>query len=111
MPRHFISPSGYAVTMGRNAHENQNIAQAMGGNDLWFHIQGCPGAHVILRLQKHDPVDPKDVLFCKELAIQYSKCGVNQVVTMVRGVDVYMMDSHSKHSRPGCVRVRVRVRA
>lgn len=41
--------------------------------DLWFHVQGLPGAHVVLRRERKDPLPDEEVLeYCARLAVTYS---------------------------------------
>jgi len=75
----YTSPSGYPVLVGRNAKENDLLTRMAHSEDLWFHAQGVPGSHVILKAEgKNPPLD--DLLFAARLAAYYSKArGENQV--------------------------------
>lgn len=49
-PRRFVSSDGYEILAGRNARQNDELTLRMGrGNDLFFHVSGKPGAHVLVR--------------------------------------------------------------
>jgi predicted ribosome quality control (RQC) complex YloA/Tae2 family protein len=49
-PRVFITENGCEVFVGRNAKENDKLTFTFSHkNDLWFHVKGLPGSHVILR--------------------------------------------------------------
>jgi predicted ribosome quality control (RQC) complex YloA/Tae2 family protein len=49
-PRRFVSQDGYEILVGRNAKQNDELTLRMGrGNDLFFHVSGKPGAHVLVR--------------------------------------------------------------
>ena len=75
----YTSPSGYPVLVGRNAKENDLLTRMAHSEDLWFHAQGVPGSHVILKAEgKNPPLD--DLLFAARLAAYYSKArGETQV--------------------------------
>lgn len=68
----YTSPSGYPVLVGRNAKENDLLTRAAHSEDLWFHAQGVPGSHVILKVEgKNPPLE--DLLFAARLAAYHSK--------------------------------------
>jgi predicted ribosome quality control (RQC) complex YloA/Tae2 family protein len=75
----YTSPSGYPVLVGRNAKENDLLTRMAHSEDLWFHAQGVPGSHVILKAEgRNPPLD--DLLFAARLAAYHSKArGENQV--------------------------------
>jgi predicted ribosome quality control (RQC) complex YloA/Tae2 family protein len=43
------------------------------GNDLFFHLEGWPGSHVILRTEGRTDPPPESVLDACELAVHFSK--------------------------------------
>ncbi|WP_027893045.1 Rqc2 family fibronectin-binding protein [Calidithermus chliarophilus] len=66
------SPGGFAVWVGRNSKENDFLTRSAHSMDLWFHAQGIPGSHVILRTQGQ-PAPLPDLLFAAQLAAYHSK--------------------------------------
>jgi predicted ribosome quality control (RQC) complex YloA/Tae2 family protein len=43
-------PSGEVVIIGRSARQNEEVTFKLAGrSDLWLHVRGMPGSHVILR--------------------------------------------------------------
>lgn len=51
--RRFLSPDGVQILVGRNKRENEALALTIAKHpDIWLHVRGCPGAHVVLRLSK-----------------------------------------------------------
>jgi predicted ribosome quality control (RQC) complex YloA/Tae2 family protein len=64
---------GYDVLVGRNNKENEfltfRVAQSL---DLWFHVQGYPGSHVVLRAQNKE-VPFSDILEAAAIAAWHSK--------------------------------------
>ena len=66
------SPSGFDVWIGKNNKENDLLTRSAHSEDLWFHAQGIPGSHVILRTQgRNAPLE--DLLFAAALAAFNSK--------------------------------------
>ncbi len=44
------SPDGLTLVVGRNSRQNDQVTFRLAkSDDLWFHAQGVPGAHVIVR--------------------------------------------------------------
>ncbi len=66
------SPEGFEVWVGRNSKENDLLTRMAHSEDLWFHVQGLPGSHVILRTQGR-PADLPDLLFAARLAAYHSR--------------------------------------
>ncbi|MCX7801486.1 MAG: NFACT family protein [Meiothermus ruber] len=66
------SPSGFEVWVGRNSKENDLLTRMAHSEDLWFHAQGLPGSHVILRTQGR-PAPLPDLLYAAQLAAHHSK--------------------------------------
>ena len=57
-PRRYVTSDGWVVLVGRSKKENDLLTHRMADrDDIWFHAQGCPGAHVVLRRagRKGDP--------------------------------------------------------
>jgi len=66
------APGGFAVWVGRNAKENVALLRLARSEDLWFHAQGAPGSHVILRTRgKNPPLEA--LLFAARLAAYHSR--------------------------------------
>ena len=68
----FVSADGFTVLVGRNAKENEFLTRAAKSEDLWFHIQGLPGSHVIVKTEGKTP-PLSTLLFAAELAAYFSK--------------------------------------
>ena len=48
----YASSEGWEIYVGKSALGNDALCREVGrAGDLWFHAQGMPGSHVILRLQ------------------------------------------------------------
>jgi predicted ribosome quality control (RQC) complex YloA/Tae2 family protein len=74
------------------------------GNDLFFHLEGYPGSHVVLRTEGRTDPPPKSILDACELAVHYSK------MKNADRADVHMAPIKNvkkpKGAKPGLVYVR-----
>lgn len=68
----FRDPHGFEVVVGRNARENEAVTFGLArSRDLWLHVQGFTGAHVVVRAESREvPFDT--VLFAARLAAGFS---------------------------------------
>ena len=48
-PRRYRTQDGWRVLVGRNNTENDRLTKSSGRDDLFLHVHGCPGSHVILK--------------------------------------------------------------
>lgn len=73
-PRRYRSEDGLEIWVGRSDEGNDLLTTRFArGNDLFFHLDGAPGSHVILRTEGRGDPPPESVLDACELAVQYSK--------------------------------------
>ncbi len=50
-PRRFVTDDGLTVLAGRSARQNEFLSLRLAGpDDIWLHVRGRPGSHVLLRL-------------------------------------------------------------
>lgn len=73
--RRFASPGGYVILVGRNNKQNDVLShQVANPQDLWMHVRGLPGSHVLLRVEpgRGAPGD-EDVECAAALAAWFSK--------------------------------------
>lgn len=72
-PRAFCTRGGFRVLVGRSNRQNDRLTfQEAHFRDLWFHVQGLHGAHVILRTEGRAP-DQADLEEAARLAAFYSQ--------------------------------------
>ena len=72
--RVYTAPSGKEVYVGRNSRGNEAVSLHFGQDqDVWFHVRGAPGAHVILRNQPGQTASDEDLQFAANLASFHSK--------------------------------------
>jgi len=72
-PLSLTSPDGFAILVGRNSRQNDEVTfRRAHGDDWWFHARGAPGAHVIVRAAGREP-PPDTIRQAAELAAYYSR--------------------------------------
>lgn len=73
-PRRYLSVDGMEIWVGRSDEGNDVLSTRLAkGKDLFFHLDGAPGSHVILRTQGDEDPPPESVLDACELAVHFSK--------------------------------------
>jgi predicted ribosome quality control (RQC) complex YloA/Tae2 family protein len=72
-PLSLPSPDGFAILVGRNSRQNDQITFGQAGSDdWWFHAQGVPGAHVVVR-SAGKALPPATIRRAAELAAYFSR--------------------------------------
>ena len=73
-PRRYLSRDDLEIWVGRSDEGNDYLTTRLArGKDLFFHLDGAPGSHVILRTEGRDDPPPESVLDACELAVHFSK--------------------------------------
>jgi predicted ribosome quality control (RQC) complex YloA/Tae2 family protein len=73
-PRRYRTESGLEIWVGRSDEANDLLSTRLArGNDLFFHLDGAPGSHVILRTEGKSDPPSEAVLDACELAVHFSK--------------------------------------
>ena len=73
-PRRYRSSDGLEIWVGRSDEGNDALTTRMArGNDLFFHLDGAPGSHVILRTEGRSDPPSESLLDACELAVHFSK--------------------------------------
>jgi len=73
--RRFESPGGHVILVGRNNKQNDVLSLKVANpKDLWMHVRGLPGSHVVLRIEpgQGEPGEG-DVAAAAALAAWFSK--------------------------------------
>jgi predicted ribosome quality control (RQC) complex YloA/Tae2 family protein len=71
-PRRF-EVEGFPIFVGRNARQNEQVTFERGGpEDLWLHVRGLPGAHVVIK-RGRQTVPETVIQRAAELAAYYSR--------------------------------------
>lgn len=71
-PLLFTANSGLLIRVGRNNKQNDLLTASASKNDLWFHIKGFHGSHVVLSVDGKEPEDG-DYTAAASLAAYYSE--------------------------------------
>jgi predicted ribosome quality control (RQC) complex YloA/Tae2 family protein len=73
-PRRYRSRDGLEIWVGRSDEGNDHLTTRLAsGNDLFFHLDGAPGSHVVLRTEGRSDPPQESVLDACELAVEFSK--------------------------------------
>lgn len=73
-PARFTSHDGLEIVVGRTQAENDEVTFRIGrGNDLWVHVEGYAGSHVVVRVPKGKTVPKESLLDAANLAIHFSQ--------------------------------------
>lgn len=73
-PRRYRTRDGWRVLVGRNNAENDRLTKSSGRDDLFLHVHGCPGSHVILKRDgRADHPSRKTLEEAASLAAYWSK--------------------------------------
>ena len=104
-PRRYRTSGGWEVLVGRNNKENDRLTKSAAGDDFFFHAQGYPGSHVILKRSGRADKPPQRVLHeAAGLAAFWSKARGSKTVpvnyTEVRYV------GKPRNAAPGLVTIR-----
>jgi predicted ribosome quality control (RQC) complex YloA/Tae2 family protein len=72
---HVIEVDGYRILVGRSAHANDELTfDVASPRDLWLHVQGASGSHVIVTVPEDAAPVPRSVVSrAAELAAYHSK--------------------------------------
>lgn len=70
----FYSQEGLEIWVGRSREENLRLSLKVArGNDLWFHVKGRPGAHVVVRVPAGKSASLETLLDAAQLVLYYSQ--------------------------------------
>ncbi|MBI4878190.1 MAG: DUF814 domain-containing protein [Planctomycetes bacterium] len=72
--RRFRLGSGLEVLVGKSNADNDRLTLSIArGNDLWLHVHGGAGSHVVIRLPRGRTASLEDLLDAAALAVHFSK--------------------------------------
>ncbi len=73
-PRRYRSLDGLEIWVGRSDEANDVLSTRLArGKDLFFHLDGAPGSHVVLRTEGREDPPSESLLDACELAVHFSK--------------------------------------
>jgi predicted ribosome quality control (RQC) complex YloA/Tae2 family protein len=104
-PKRYRTQDGLEIWVGKNDEGNDHLTTRLArGNDLFFHLEGYPGSHVILRTEGRSDPPVSALLDACELAVHYSK------MKNAGSADVHVAPvkdiKKPKGAKPGLVYVR-----
>lgn len=71
-PLRYITPDGFIIWVGRNSRQNELVTFDKGGpQDIWLHVRGVPGAHVIIKVDGR-PIPDAVMVKAAQFAAHYS---------------------------------------
>jgi predicted ribosome quality control (RQC) complex YloA/Tae2 family protein len=104
-PKRYRTQEGLEIWVGKNDEGNDYLSTRLArGNDLFFHLEGYPGSHVVLRTEGRPDPPPGSLLDACELAVHFSK------LKNAGSADVHVAPikdvKKPKGAKPGLVYVR-----
>ena len=99
----FLTSDGFKVLVGRNDKENDYISFKLAKkDDLWFHVDGMPGSHVLLtREERNRDFSRETISQAASLAAYFSKARNSKKVSVVYTLAKYLRKP--KNAKPGLV--------
>ncbi|MDC1142540.1 NFACT RNA binding domain-containing protein [Planctomycetota bacterium] len=74
LPKRYASADGLEIWVGKSDEGNDYLTTKLAnGKDWFFHVQGYPGSHTILRTAGREDPPPESVLEAAELCVHFSK--------------------------------------
>ena len=116
MPRKIVSPpraevfryqfaDGWEVLAGKTAEDNDILSlKTARPNDLWFHVRGMSGSHVLLRCRKGTDFPREAIRTAAAVAAWHSKARNGGVVPVACTEARYV--TKPRGARPGTVQIR-----
>jgi len=91
---------GLEVWVGKNHTANDILTfEQSKWNDLWFHVKGFGGAHVLLKYKEDQPFTQEDIVEAAKIAVNHSGNKNAKVVTYTECINI----EKPKRSRKGTV--------
>jgi predicted ribosome quality control (RQC) complex YloA/Tae2 family protein len=104
-PRRFVSSEGLPILVGRDNEGNDHLTLHIArSEDLWLHVEGFPGSHVVVRMQGRTGGIPRQSLVeAAKLAAYYSQARSHGKVTVSYTLKKFVRKP--RKSPPGLVTV------
>ncbi len=94
-PHRFVADDGCVILVGRNARQNDALTfETAAAADLWLHVRGAPGAHVVILGHGRTPA-PATIEQAARLA------GAHSSLRGERAVDVIVAERRHVNRLPG----------
>ncbi|MEX0769468.1 MAG: NFACT RNA binding domain-containing protein, partial [Balneolaceae bacterium] len=62
LPFRTATIDGYEIWIGKNAKSNDELTTRSHKEDIWMHVRGESGSHVVIRMNNHENYPPKYVI-------------------------------------------------
>ena len=104
-PRRFVSSDGFPILVGRDNEGNDHLTLHLArSEDLWLHVEGFPGSHVVIRAQNRTGGFPRRTLIeAAQLAAYYSQSRTHGKATVSYTLRKYVRKP--RKSPPGLVTI------
>jgi predicted ribosome quality control (RQC) complex YloA/Tae2 family protein len=91
-PRQYVTRDGWKVYVGRTNQENDYVTHVFARpDDIWFHVHGASGSHVILRREgRKDNPSAKTLEEVASIAARYSQARHSKKVPVVYTLKKYV---------------------
>lgn len=73
-PRRFLSSDGFPIVAGKNNIQNDRLLRKARKDDIWMHLKGAPGSHVIISSEGNEVPD-RTIEEAAGVAAWYSSAG------------------------------------
>lgn len=105
VPRRFVSSDGLQILVGRDNEGNDYLTVSLAkSHDLWLHVQGHAGSHVVIRVPNREGNVPRRTLIqAAQLAAYYSQARDHGKVAVNYTLRKYV--HKPKKARPGLVTI------
>jgi len=82
--RHRLDVEGFAILIGRSARDNDRLLREAAPDDLWLHVKGFAGSHVVVKRGGRKEIPDSVVGRAARLAAEHSKAaGERRVEVLV----------------------------
>ena len=105
--RAYLSPSGLPILLGRNNRGNEHVSHTYGRpGDVWMHVQGAPGCHLVLSLARASgagAATDEDLRYAANLCAYFSSLRGSTVVPVTVTDPKHL--KRPRGGRPGMVTI------
>ena len=103
--RVFLTAAGRRILVGKGGADNDaTTLQVAGPNDIFLHVRGTPGAHVIVPLERGEEIAEQTLLDAATLAVHYSKMRTSTAADVSYTFRKFL--KKPKGAKPGLVQVQ-----
>lgn len=80
----FVAKTGRTILVGKGGQDNHELTfKHSSPHDIWLHVRGFGGSHVIIPLAREQEIDPESLLDAAHLAVHYSQAPQEGFVEVV----------------------------